>query len=361
MKKLRNIMIIAVIVVAAIMVSASLYYKYGLGAVNKNDTSKKIIEITSGSTPKKIGKLLKEEGLIRSELIYQLFLKLKKINNLQAAKYELSPSMTLEEIVNKIKDGEKYVDESLLVNITFREGLNMRQIAKIIEENTNNTYDQVFELLNDEKYIDSLIKEYWFLDDVIKGADIYYPLEGYLFPNTYKFESEDVDIKTIFKKMLDEMDKVLKQYKESIDKSSYSIHEILTMASIVELEGVDKTSRDKIAGVFYDRLALNMSLGSDVTTYYAWKVDLSSKDLTKSQYNTYNAYNTRGPKMEGHLPVGPVANPSKESIEAAINPDLTGYLYFVADSDKKIWYAKTIQEHNKNIAEIKKLGKWPIQ
>ena len=65
--------------------------------------------------------------------------------------------------------------------------------------------------------------------------------------------------------------------------------------------------------------------------------------------------------MQGKLPVGPIANPSKESINATLNPDLTGYLYFVADSDKKVWYAKTAAEHQKNIAEIKKLGKWPIE
>lgn len=361
MKTLRNIMIIAVILLAIGMLSISLFYKIGLKPVNKHDNSSKIVDIKQGSTTSEIATLLKKEGLIRNKAVFKFYLKVKKINNLQAATYEFSPNMSVEEIVNKISTGDKYIDKSKQVTITFREGLNVRQIATIIEENTNNTYNEVLKTMEDDSYIDSLIKEYWFLTDEIKNKDIYYPLEGYLFPNTYIFESKDVDVKTIFKKMLDETNKVLTSYKSSIEGSIYTVHEILTMASIVELEGVDKTSRDKIAGVFYDRIALNMSLGSDVTTYYAWKVNLSSKDLTKSQYNTYNPYNTRGPKMQGKLPVGPIANPSKESINATLNPDLTGYLYFVADSDKKVWYAKTAAEHQKNIAEIKKLGKWPIE
>lgn len=361
MKIFRNAMIIAVISLAIIMLSLSLYYKIGLKPVNKNDKTPKVIEIISGSTTKDIAKLLKKENLIRSETVFRFYLKLKKINNLQAAKYQLSQNMSVEDIVGKISKGDKYIDTSNQVSITFREGLNMRQIATLIEEKTNNSYDSVFELLSDKTYIDSLINKYWFITDEVKNKDIYYSLEGYLFPNTYIYESSDVSVKEIFDKMLIEMDRVLTKYKEDITSSIYTVHELLTMASIVELEGIDKTSRDKIAGVFYDRIATKMSLGSDVTTYYACKVNLSTTDLTKKQYNTYNAYNTRGPKMEGKLPIGPVANPSEESIKATLYPDLTGYLYFVADSDSKIWYAKTMTEHNKNIAEIKKLGKWPIE
>lgn len=101
-----------------------------------------------------------------------------------------------------------------------------------------------------------------------------------------------------------------------------------------------------------------MSLGSDVTTYYAFQVEMNERDLKESEINTYNPYNTRGPKMEGKLPVGPVSMPSIDSIDASINPSDDDYLYFVADKNRKVYFTKTYSEHNKKIQELKDKGVW---
>ena len=101
-----------------------------------------------------------------------------------------------------------------------------------------------------------------------------------------------------------------------------------------------------------------MSLGSDVTTYYAMQVDMGERNLYSSELKTSNPYNTRGPNMNGKLPIGPIANPSEESIKAALNPSQTNYLYFVADSNGKIYFAKTYQEHQNIIKELQKQGLW---
>ena len=179
----------------------------------------------------------------------------------------------------------------------------MTYIAQEIANSTNNTEADVFALLENEEYINSLIEEYWFLTDEIKDENIYYPLEGYLFPDTYSFESEDVTVEEIFKTLLDQMGKVLEPYREDIENSGYTVHELLTIASIAETEAIYDKDRKDVTSVIYNRLAQGMSIGSDVTTYYAFKIELGSRDLYKSEINTYNPYNTRGPGMEGKLPV----------------------------------------------------------
>jgi len=188
----------------------------------------------------------------------------------------------------------------------------------------------VYELLQDEEYIDSLIEKYWFITDEIKQEDIYYPLEGYLKPDTYIFEDKDVSVKYIFSYVLNYTDKQLDEYKDEIEKSGLTVHQILTIASIVELEGSLDEDRAGIAGVFFNRLYSKMSLGSDVTTRYAIKLD-DKRALKKSEYNSVNAYNTRSSTMAGKLPAGPIGMISESSILASLNYPETDYLYFIAN------------------------------
>ena len=135
------------------------------------------------------------------------------------------------------------------------------------------------------------------------------------------------------------------------------MHQIITMASIVELEGIDKTSRKDIAGVFYNRLKNGMTLGSDVTSYYGVKKDMTS-DITQSELDDDNPYNTRLSTMAGKLPVGPICNPSIVSIEASLKPSKHDYLYFVADKNGKVYYSKTNSEHEELINQLKSEGLW---
>ena len=303
-------------------------------------------------TSTKIGHVLKEKNLIHSELLFKIYLKVKKVNNLKASTYILHRDMNLEEIVKNLEKGSNYNPDR--ISITFKEGLRITDYAKVIEENTNHTYEEVIEKAKDKEYVKELIKNYWFLTDDVLNQDIYYPLEGYLFPETYYFENKDVEIEEIFETMLKQMDKSLENYKSKIQEKP---HYYLTMASIVELEGTNTENKEMIVGVFENRLANKMNLGSDVTTYYGLQLPMTS-DLTTEQFNTVNAYNTRSATMIGKMPAGPICNPGKGSISASVNPTKNDYYYFVADKNGKIYFTKTSAEHNRKIAEIKANGDW---
>lgn len=130
------------------------------------------------------------------------------------------------------------------------------------------------------------------------------------------------------------------------------------MASIAELEGKNTEDRAEIIGVFSNRLSSKMSLGSDVTTYYAAKVDMGERDLFKEELTKENPYNTRGPNMGGKIPIGPICNPSVSAITATLNYKETDALYFVADKNGKIYFTKTNDEHNDMIRKLKDDGLW---
>ena len=154
--------------------------------------------------------------------------------------------------------------------------------------------------------------------------------------------------------MLNEMDSKLSKYKSLLEKN---IHYYMTMASIVELEGTNTENRKMIVGIFENRLNSKMSLGSDVTTYYGLQA-VMTKDLDSEQFASVNGYNTRSSTMIGKMPVGPICNSSMSSIEASLYPTDSDYMYFVADKYGKIYYTKTITEHNSKIKEIKDKGDW---
>ncbi len=116
--------------------------------------------------------------------------------------------------------------------------------------------------------------------------------------------------------------------------------------------------RKDVSSVIYNRLNQGMAIQSDVTTYYAFKVDMGERDLYQKELDKYNPYNTRGPNMEGKLPIGPISSVSKTSIEAAIEPNNTDYLFFVADKSGKVYFSKTVAEHNQIIRELKTKGLW---
>lgn len=354
-KKKVIIISIAVIVILILCVIAGVlaWYKMGQNAVSKEEGQVIRVEIEEGSGIVSIANLLEQKNVIKSANVMKIYMKLNASSSkLQAGKYDFDNSKDLASLVKQIQNGEIVNEE---IKITFVEGKNMRTIAKTIAEKTTNTEEDVFNLLADEVYIDSLIEKYWFLTDDIKNENIYYPLEGYLLPDTYIFENEEVSVKTIFNIMLNYMKNFLDQYKDDLN---YSVHELVTLASIAELEGVNYEDRQEIVGVLRNRLQEGMSLGSDVTAYYAFKVDMGERDLYAKELKTENPYNTRGPNMDGKLPVGPICSPSRKAIQSVLEYKKTDNLYFVADKNKKVYFTKTYEEHNSLIRQLKQNGLW---
>ncbi len=350
--KILIIVLLVILILTAILVGT---YKVLIKPVSKNIEEKEVV-IPMGSGTEEIAKILKEKNLIKNELIFKIYVKINKVSNFQAGTYYLKESMDLKEITDMLKTGIMYDQNN--ITITYLEGKPIWWLANQIAEKTNNTEEDIYALLENEEYINELIEKYWFLTEDIKNEDIYYPLEGYLFPDTYEISSKEAKVEEIFEKMLDQMENVLEQYKQEIEESKYSIHELLTLASVVETEGMRDEDRKNIASVFYNRLDLGMSLGSDVTTYYGIKVDMGERELYQKELDTYNPYNTRGPQMEGKLPVGPIASVGRKSIEAAIEPNETNYLFFAADKTGKTYFTSTNEEHLKLINELQDSGLW---
>lgn len=360
MKMLRNIAIIILVIAVVLIVGGISYYNYNLSPVGKN---KDIIEveIPTGTSKKGVAKILKSKKLIRDENCFMLYLKIYKDITIKAGFYDFNQSMSVKELTEKLNEGSKKNPNE--IQITFKEGINIREIAQIISSSTNNKYDDIINKTKDHSYLDKLIDKYWFITDAVKNEALYYGLEGYLFPNTYRFENKDVSIETIFEKMLNEMNNVLTPYKEKIENSNLSIHEVLTLATITELESTNRKTttenkyndRQLVASVMLNRMAKKMTLGSDVTARYALKIDNKKQALTKAQFQTVSPYNTRleNGSMNGKLPVGPICSPSKESIEAAINPAESEYIFFIANiKTLETFYFKT---HDEFLAKKKEL------
>lgn len=348
-KRIKRLML--VIPVILILIAGSIFAFMLTGPNNKE----KEVTINPGSLVD-IGKTLEAQGVIRSHKAFNVYAFFVSNKNLKAGTYKIEKHMGIVRIVKLLQKGSNYNPDTL--KLTFKEGINIRGIAKLIDKETDNSYDEVLDIINDKEYVKTLINKYWFLEDVVLNDSIYYPLEGYLFPDTYYFKNKEVEITTIIETLLAETERKLSTFKEKILNSNYSVHEILTLASIIELEGKTTADRKDIAGVFYNRLNKKWTLGSDVTTYYAFKIDDWEEGVTTTQLNDCTTkYNTRCNTFTG-LPVGPISNPSLSSIEATINPNVSDYLYFVADCNGKIYLNKTDFGHINTVNKLKKENNW---
>lgn len=351
MKKMRVLALILGFI-GLLLIGCFIYYQYSVSPIDKSSKANIEVIIPEGMSTANIAKTLYDKGLIRNELFFKVYLKLNNVSSLKASTYLLTKSMSMKEIVEELEKGNT---NDNVIRLTFKEGESVKDYANMISKNTDITSEEFLSTIKDTILLTSLINDYWFLTDSILDENIYYPLEGYLFPDTYEFSKDNLDSETIIRKLLDEEEEKLAPYKDTLENSN--IHSIMTLASIAELEGVKDEDRKMIISVFNNRLARGMNLGSDVTTYYAFDEEMNS-DLTSEMFNTYNPYNTRSSKMAGRLPVGPISNPSLSSIDAAINPSSSDYLYFVADKNRNVYFTKTIAEHEEKVQELKENGDW---
>lgn len=338
--------------VGLLLIASFAYYQYSVSPIDSSSKADIEVVIPEGMSTSNIAKTLKDRGLIKSELFFKVYLKLNNVSSLKASTYLLTKSMSLNEIVDALVKGSANVD---VIRITFKEGETIKDYAELISEVTNISSEDFINTAKDPTLLTSLINDYWFLTDSILNEEIYYPLEGYLFPDTYEFSKDNLTSESIIRTLLNEEEEKLEKYKERLQNSD--IHSIVTLASIAELEGVKDEDRRLIISVFNNRLNLGMNLGSDVTTYYAFNEEMDS-DLTSEMFNTYNPYNTRSSEMAGRLPIGPICSPSLSSIEAAINPETSDYLYFVADKNRNVYFTRNVNEHEEKVQELKENGDW---
>lgn len=348
-RTVRKIMLIVVLVLfiaaAAILAGGYFYIKSALEPADADDTKIRKIEIPIGSSVSTITSILEEKGIVKNGKVFKYYIKFKNEAGFQAGEYELSPSMSLDEILAGIKSG-KVVKEAT-VKIAVPEGKQLVEIAGIIAEKTGKDPKAVFKQLNDKKFVKKMqAKHPNLLTDEIHGKNIKYPLEGYLYPATYSFYDEKPDFETIISDMLAQSEKVLEEYRDGMAEKKLSVHELLTLASLIEEEATVKVDRDMISSVFHNRLKEDMPLQTDPTVLYSkgsHQERVFYKDLeVKSPYNTY---------IHKGLTPGPIANAGKSSIEAALNPADSKNLYFLATKSGKVLFSETLKEHNKKKAE----------
>ncbi|MBR3126204.1 MAG: endolytic transglycosylase MltG, partial [Mogibacterium sp.] len=280
--------LVLLILVLALLVGAGGYYTLGLRAVDPKSEEEVVVEIPSGSGASAIVEILDEAGLVKNKTCAKINSRIGGYNNLQANTYILSPSMSFKEIMTIINEGTfEYISKE---SVEVKDGARLQQVAEAIAEKLPYTADEILEKWSDKEYLNKLIEKYWFLTDDILGKDIMYPLEGYLYADTYFVTTDNSDIEGFTEMCLDRMDEVLTERKDAIDASGFSVHQLLTLTSIVTKEA---TADDQagVAGVFMNRLDQGMSLGSDVTVCYIFQED--RVDLKVSQLESTNPYNTR--------------------------------------------------------------------
>ena len=352
----KSIIIAVVVLLLIIFISPFVWYSIAISPVDRNNDEAIQIEIPEGTPGRQIAGILRENEVIRSEMAFNIYVWLSGDVSFQAGTYYLKQSMSLSDIISHLQTG--IVQDPNQIQLRFTEGRNMRWLAREIEKVTNNTAEDVFALLADEEYISSLVERFWFLTDEIKHNDIFYPLEGYLFPDTYTLRGVDVTVEEIFERMLVRMEEILSEYRSEIEASEFTVHEIITIGSILETESLGGEGARNVSSIIYNRLERNMALEMDPTTYYAVGLEKGERQLRVSELATPSPYNTRGPNMEGRLPIGPIASVSRGNIEAALRPNDTNYLFFVSDKNGRLYFRETYEAHNRIIRELRESGMW---
>lgn len=331
------------------MTGTFFYYQSQIDPVATID-QKVAVTIESGTSLNEALSQLENQGVIANELAAKIYCRLNGIAVVQANTYELDLTMDLKKIMQIISTGDNnYV---IMAKVTVLDGHRISDIVATLD-GLNLEGARFLSYINDEANLAGWIDQYWWLTDEILAPQIKYPLEGYLAPETYFVQESDNAIASLTTAMLEQTNAVLTPYKDAIesfqvDGKTYTIHDFMTLSSIVQVESLDSEDALMIAGVFFNRLKINMALQSDVTVNYAndeVKVAVTNEDLQiDSRYNTY---------LYPGLPIGPIATVDQDIYQAVLNYTPNDYFYFFALEDGSIIYSKTYQEHLKVVQENK--------
>lgn len=334
------IFVVSIILALSILSMGSDYIGVGPG----KDGEEFIIEIPEDSDLSDIANILKENKVIKHKFLFKMYSKLKGYDEKyhDGAIYVICDDDGYSGIANKLVAAGNRISS---VKIRIPERASIDDIIKLLAEKGVGTEADL------KKAINEAVFSYEFIEE-IPEEKVYYRLEGYLFPDTYEFYNYD-DKEECARLAVDKMLSVMEaRYDQELriaaEKRGYSMHEVLTVASIIELEacGGSLEEKQKIAEVFYNRLrrdGANAKLESDPTTYYPYGD------------GAYDTYKSKG------LPPGPLCSPSLTSIKAAVNPSTANpsHYFFVNDKNGKFYFSRTSTEHQNTISKLKKDGLWP--
>lgn len=330
MKKNHILFLIGAPLLAILLVAIKVYYSAYVWRYQGPDV---YFSITPNESFSSINARLAKEKLISSP---RFFHRLSQWNGVmtkfKSGQYQIKNNSNLMDVYNTLIYGK-----SMGVYFTVPEGKNMYEIGRMLEERGITSYDDFIMLCKKPEFVKEL---------GINEATV----EGYLYPETYDF-APNLPADAVIKTMVREFRK--KMMNVNISKSKMSLEDIVTLASMVEKETGDKSERPLIAGVFLNRLKINMRLQSDPTTIYGmyerYNGNITRKDLlTPSDYNTYTIK---------ALPIGPISNPGVASIEAVLNPAQHKFLYFVSQNDGRHIFSETYGQHHEAVVKWQKTAK----
>lgn len=333
MKKLL-LSFFAIAFVAALLIGLN-FYRYCVTPYAGVETSVSL-HIDRGSSLQKIAAMLKKENVIDSISKFKILTRIKTAEHkIKSGEYCFALPMAPLDVLDKLIRGK-----IITYSITIPEGSNIYDIAGIMESAGIGDSCSILNRITDVSFIKSL---------GIEGES----LEGFLFPDTYRFtKATNPDV--IIKKMVDEFKNVFKEVLKSRGlKTGLSEKEVIILASLVEKETASEKEKPVVAGVFFNRLKKRMRLECDPTVVYGikrenpgFKSRLRKKHLRKK--TPYNTYRIKG------LPPGPICNPGIKSIEAVLNPAKVDYLFFVSKNNGTHKFSKTLREHNRAVHTYQK-------
>lgn len=324
------------------------------------------VEIPEGAQISTVADVLKQNGLIQEKEFFILYATAtKSAKNFVPGYYELNTSMDYQSLLNHIQNQSNVRD---IVDVTFTEGMNVMECADLLDKNKICNKDKFLELCKSNEFDES----FSFLKNIDNPSERIYKLEGYLFPDTYKFyhgeEASGVinKILTNYKKQIIQKNTIegygsKVSIKELAEKNGMNVENLITIASLIQAEAADKDDMYKVSSVIHNRLSTLNSGGKnsfgefsmnylriDATVYYPYRTKKNvPKNLQKNFTGLYNTYNIQG------LPPGPICNPGMDAILAALNPAHTDYYYYCHSSEGESFYAKTNDAH---LANLRKAG-----
>ncbi len=289
-----------------------------------SEPTEKLVVVPTGASLPSVGELLQKQGLVRSARRFLWLVRLKgAARQMKAGEYQLSTGLRPGELVDKLSRGEV-----LLHKITFPEGYTMRQMAELLDDRGLASMEGFIATGHNLTLIRNLN---------IPASS----LEGYLFPDTYRF-ARGLPVESIMRTIVARFNQHFgPAQKQRASQLGFTRHQVVILASVVERETAIAEERPLVAGVFFNRLKRKIRLQSDPTVIYGlrhFNGNLTKAHLQKD--TPYNTYTRRG------LPVGPICNPGAASIQAVLNPTPTSYLYFVARKDGTHHFSSSLTEHN---------------
>lgn len=334
---MKKLLILLVLLAVVVFGARSCHYNRSLAAVDASDETRDMITIPKGSSATAIAGILEEKGVIRSAWAFRKYVASEGAENkLKAGTFVISRTMDAQEVLQALTEGKTGE-----VVVTIPEGYTVKDIDALLAEKGLSKPGDVISCAQTCDF-----STFDFLPKNIALAPRGGRLEGYLYPDTYFALVEDFNAKFFLERMLGTFrKKVVEAHKEDIAASKRTLHEIVTMASLIEEETRTADERPVVSGIIWKRFDEGMGLGIDAAVRYI--IDKPTAAITVTDLDTDSPYNLR--KYRG-LPPGPIANPGLSSIEAALEPESSPYYYYLHGNDGQIHYAVTNDEHNVNRA-----------